>query len=222
MLFEHRYSGSSGVRQDDAATAMSFAPDTLRPPTFFRGRVAKQVEFREAISALHDVVTSDLRFVPKDRSDYMAWRERQSYIDLAQVARDQQRIATEITTLQGELAELTAKGEARRRAFYDQRAKYFKYLYDRDKELWFKLDPVITVHPDQVFFECFSKDESSYGRLAASYEVFEELGDRANGTTNIDYSEKLYGEFQKIRSYKTTTLEVDPTGFGGAPSLVEK
>ncbi|HEV7559491.1 MAG TPA: hypothetical protein VGO00_28640, partial [Kofleriaceae bacterium] len=80
-------------------------------------------------------------------------------------------------------------------------------------ELWFKLDPVITVHPDQVFFECFSRDESSYGRLAASYEVFDQLGDRANGTTNIDYSEKLYGEFQKIRSYKTTTLDVEPGGY---------
>ena len=64
-----------------------------------------------------------------------------------------------------------------------------------------------------MFFECFSKDESTYGRLAASYEVFEELGERANGTTNIDYSETLYGEFQKIRSYKTTTLDIDPSGF---------
>jgi len=219
MLFEHRYAGSSGVRQADAATAMSFAPDTLRAPTFFRGRVAKQLEFREAISALHDVVTSDLRFVPKDRTDYLAWRERQSYLDLAQITADQQRIAGEITTLQQELAALEAAGAARRRAFYEARAKYFKYLYDRDKELWFKLDPVITVHPDQVFFECFSKDESSYGRLAASYEVFEELGDRANGTTNIDYSEKLYGEFQKIRTYKTTTLEVDPSGFDVSTSM---
>ncbi len=46
-----------------------------------------------------------------------------------------------------------------------------------------------------------------------AYEVFEELGERANGTTNIDYSDKLYGEFQKIRSYKTTTLDIDPSGF---------
>jgi tetratricopeptide (TPR) repeat protein len=219
MLFEHRYTKFSGVRQDDAATAMSFAPDTLRPPTYFRGRIAKQIEFREAISALHDVVTSDLRFIPKDRSDYLAWRERQSYIDLAQITRDQQRIAGEIQTLQTELSELEARGTQRRRDFYDQRQKYFSYLYERDKELWFKLDPVITVHPDQVFFECFSKDESSYGRLAASYEVFEELGDRANGTTNIDYSEKLYGEFQKIRSYKTTTLDIDPSGFDVKTSM---
>jgi tetratricopeptide (TPR) repeat protein len=213
MLFEHRYAGSSGVTQGDAATAMSFAPDTLREPTFFKGNVTKQVEFREAISALHDVVTSDLRFIPKDRASYFAWREQQSYIDLAQVTAHQKQTSDEISRLQAELSELEARTAHRGAGFYAARQKYFNYLYERDKELWFKLDPVITVHPDQVFFECFSKDESSYGRLAASYEVFEELGDRACGTTNIDYSEKLYTEFQKIRSYKTTTLDVDPGGF---------
>ncbi len=221
MLFEHRYAGSSDVRQGDAATAMSFAPDTLREPTFFRGEVRKQLEFREAISALHDVVTSDLRFLPKDRTAYLAWRDQQSYIDLAELTVNQQRVSEEIAALQRELAALEARSSQRRGAFFAARQKYFNYLYHRDKELWFKLDPVITVHPDQVFFECFSRDESSYGRLAASYEVFEQLGDRACGTTNIDYSEKLYGEFQKIRSYKTTTLDVDPGGFNVQTSMEE-
>jgi tetratricopeptide (TPR) repeat protein len=221
MLFEHRYAGSSAVRQDENATGMSFAPDTLREPTYFRGKITRQVEFREAISALHDVVTSDLRFVPKDRTAYMQWREQQSYIDLAAITNRQAQLANEITSLTNELRTLEQASSSRRSGFYAARQKYFDYLYNRDRELWFKLDPVITVHPDQVFFECFSKDESSYGRLAASYNVFEELGDRANGTTNIDYSEKLYGEFQKIRSYKETTLDVDPGGFNVATSMEE-
>jgi len=219
MLFEHRYAGATAVRQDDAATAMSFKPDTLREPTYFRGTVAKQLEFREAISALHDVVTSDLRFVPKDRTAYMTWRAQQGYVDLADAMSNQAKLATEIKQLTEELSRLESASSHRRAPFYTARQKYFNYLYERDKELWFKLDPVITVHPDQVFFECFSRDESSYGRLAASYEVFDQLGDRANGTTNIDYSEKLYGEFQKIRSYKTTSLDVDPTGFTTHTSL---
>lgn len=219
MLFEHRYAGSSAVRQDDGATGMTFQPDTLREPTYFRGRIARQLEFREAISALHDVVTSDLRFIPKDRTAYLQWREQQSYIDLAAVTSRQAQVAAEITKAQEELARLEQAASQRRSGFYKARQKYFNYLYERDRELWFKLDPVITVHPDQVFFECFSRDESSYGRLAASYNVFEELGERANGTTNIDYSEKLYGEFQKIRSYKTTTLDIDPGGFNVTTSL---
>src|SRR5688572_29333508 len=221
MLFEHRYAGSSAVRQDQDATAMSFAPDTLREPTYFRGRISSQVEFREAISALHDVVISDLRFIPKDRTAYMQWREQQSYIDLAAVTSRQTQITNEIKTAQEELARLEHAASHRRSGFYKARQKYFDYLYNRDKELWFKLDPVITVHPDQVFFECFSRDESSYGRLSANYDVFAELGERACGTTNIDYSDKLYDEFQKIRSYKTTTLDVDPSGFDVKTSLEE-
>lgn len=219
MIFEHRYSGASNVRQDAGNTALAFAPDTLREPTYFRGSVARQLEFREAISALHDVVTSDLRFVPKDRTAYLQWREQQSYVDLAAVTQSQARIAAETTQLATELSRLEKSSYSRRQGFYQARQKYFDYLYNRDKELWFKLDPVITVHPDQVFFECFSRDESSYGRLAASYNVFDELGERACGTTNIDYSEKLYGEFQKIRSYKTTTLDIDPGGFNVQTSM---
>jgi len=75
------------------------------------------------------------------------------------------------------------------------------------------LDPVITVHPDEVFFECFSQDESSYGRLSAGFEVFDHIGEFACGTTNIDYSAALYDEFQKIRAYKTTKFEIDRSGF---------
>ncbi len=222
MIFEHRYAGATGVRQDADQTAMAFAPDTLREPTYFSGNITQQVEFREAISALHDVVTSDLRFVPKDRTEYFKWREQQSYIDLAEISASQRRISDDVKVAQEELSRLEQAASTRRSGFYKARQKYFEYLYQRDKEMWFKLDPVITVHPDQVFFECFSRDESSYGRLAANYEVFSELGERACGTTNIDYSDKLYGEFQKIRSYKTTSLDVDPGGFNVATSMEQQ
>ena len=71
------------------------------------------------------------------------------------------------------------------------------------------LDPVITVHPDEVFFECFSQDESTYGRSARAT-TSSRARRRACGTTNIDYSASLYDEFQKIRSYKATPLDDRP------------
>src|SRR5690606_9850228 len=79
-------------------------------------------------------------------------------------------------------------------------------------------DPVITIHPDEAFFECFSQDESTYGRLGAGYEVFKNVKEFACGTTNIDYSAELYDEFQKIRRYKTTQFQVDPSGFELQPT----
>ena len=73
MEFQHRYFGETAASTSASASQFTFAPDTLREPTFFVGEVADHLPFREAISALHHVVVSDLRFKPKDRTAYFAW-----------------------------------------------------------------------------------------------------------------------------------------------------
>ncbi len=213
MEFNYRYAGSTAVDSGARSTDMSFAPDTHREPTYFTGELHKQLEFREAISALHDVVVSDLRFKPKDKTAYKEWLATQEQVDWQQVAQNRSQVQAEITSTQRELNDLQTRFRNRMSSFYKARQKYFDYLYKKDRDAWFVLDPVITVHPDQVFFECFSQDESSYGRLGCNYEVFKNIGEFACGTTNIDYSDALYNEFQKIRRYKTTTFQIDPGGF---------
>lgn len=213
MLFNYAYRGNSAVTNSGAATAMSFVPDARRAPTFFRGELARKIEFREAISALHDVVVSDLRFKPKDRAAYKEWAAAREQTDWQAAARQSAELKAQIDLLQRELSELDRRRSSRWQPFYAARAAYFNYVYQKQRDLWFVLDPVITVHPDEVFFECFSEDESSYGRLGAGYEVFERVGDFGCGTTNIDYSAALYDEFQKIRTYKETRFEIDPAGF---------
>ncbi|MCB9703366.1 MAG: SWIM zinc finger family protein [Myxococcales bacterium] len=213
MEFNYRYHGATAVDSSARSTAMSFAPDTLREPTYFTGEIRKALEFREAISALHDVVVSDLRFKPKDRSEYMAWLAQQEQINWQTVASERGKAKAEIEALQRELNEINGRTARRMKGFYGARRTYFDYLYKKDRDAWFVLDPVITVHPDQVFFECFSEDESSYGCLSCAYDVFQKIGEFACGTTNIDYSAALYDEFQKIRRYKSTSLMVDPSGF---------
>ena len=206
MEFNYLYSGSSSVDNTASSTNVSFAPDTKREPTFFRGILHKSIEFREAISALHDVVISDLRWKPKDRTEYLAWREKQDEIDWAAVAAQRSDVAKKLEKVQAELKVLRA-GEAKRmKEFYIARHGYFAYLYKKFRDAWIVLDPVITVHPDEVFFECFSEDESSYGRLSASYNVFKSVDEFACGTTNVDYSAALYDEFQKIRTYKENQI----------------
>ena len=74
-------------------------------------------------------------------------------------------------------------------------------------------DPVITVSPDVLFFECFSADESSYGCLNVERDAFDAETDVALGTTNVDYSWRLYEHFQTIRSYRETRFAIDPLGF---------
>lgn len=215
MLFEHTYRGSSAVVSTADRTSMSFAPDVSREPTFFTGRLRQRIEFREAISALHDVVVSDLRFKPKDKTAYKEWAARQEQMDWQALASGRAEVAARIRELQDELHDLQSRSAHRMGPFNKARRDYQNYVFKTEKDFWRVLfDPVITVHPDEVFFECFSQDESSYGRLGAGYEVFEEVGEFACGTTNIDYSAALYDEFQKIRTYKETRFEIDPSGFG--------
>jgi hypothetical protein len=213
MEFNYAYSGNTGVMERANNTEMLFAPDLTRQPTYFIGELRQNIAFREAISALHDVVISDLRFKPKDKTAYKEWAAQQLEIDWQSVAAQREEVKQKIETLNAEIKSLRHRSYERLKPFYQARQKFYDYIYEVDRNIWFVLDPVITVHPDEVFFECFSMDESSYGRLGASYEVFKDIKDFACGTTNVDYSAALYDEFQKIRTYKTTELKVDPSGF---------
>jgi hypothetical protein len=213
MQFDYLYKGNSAVTSYADRTDMSFAPDVRREPTYFFGILEKSIEFREAISALHDVVISDLRYQPKDKTEYKQWAAEQEMIDWESVAAERQEVSRHIKELQSELNALNQLSHKRMKPFNEAMWKFRQYAWLKNLDVRFILDPVITVHPDEVFFECFSRDESSYGRLGASYEVFRDVGEFSCGTTNIDYSSKLYDEFQKIRTYKQTRFEIDPSGF---------
>lgn len=215
MLFNYRYSGQTEVFSNATSAGISFAPDTHREPTYFAGKLRKKIAFREAISALHDVVVSDLRFKPKDKTAYKEWAARQESLWLADAMGQYNAAAAEerIKSVREELNNTYKEKEKVMEPYYKARKAYFDYLYQKDRDAWFVLDPVISVHPDEIFFECFSQDESAYGKLSASYNVFKEVNEFKCGTTNIDYSAALYNEFQKIRDYKETTFNVDPVGF---------
>ena len=61
MQFNYKYSSNSGIKSNANQVGINFAPDTLRKPTFFVGELSKHLPFREAMSALHDIVIADLR-----------------------------------------------------------------------------------------------------------------------------------------------------------------
>jgi len=214
-LTSFQYNGSSGVKSTTSSSEVSFMPDLLRPPTFFNGEIGQNILFREAISALHKVVVNDQRYVPPDRSAYLEWRKKQNQIDLENVQKHFAKTQEELQYLLKERTQLQDEARSFFHGFEDaieeRRWENFKE-FRRIHWYWF-CDPVITVHPDELFFECFSFDESSYGKLSLDYEVFSKIDEFECGTTNIDYSHPLYDAFQKIRTYKKTNLVVDPSGF---------
>lgn len=75
------------------------------------------------------------------------------------------------------------------------------------------LDPVITVHPDQLFFEAFSTDESCYARLSCPLHAFEAEGPVSYGTTNIDFTFGLRSALEGMRTSQRTMFGVGAEGF---------
>lgn len=213
MQFDYKFKGDTSVSNNAQSTQMSFAPDVLREPTYFSGYLNKHIPFREAISALHDIVVSDFRFKPKDKSDYKEWAKQQEDLWLAEYMKGAAVVDQKLTAVRTELETIRKQKEEIIGPFNTAKRKYFDYLYRSNRDAWFVLDPVITIHPDELFFECFSQDESSYGKLGCNYNVFNKVNDFKCGTTNIDYSSALYDEFQKIREYKDTHFNIDPSGF---------
>ena len=213
MQFEKKYQGSSTVRQSVGATALSFAPDVLREPTYFVGSLGNHLGYREAMSALHAVVKSDLRFKREDKTDYKAWVAEQEQYWLAEHLADMPDLKDDIATARLKLDRMVKENRAVLKPFHEASWKFRMYMWTQDYDAKYILDPVITIHPDELFFECFSQDESTYGKLSLDYNQFKELDTFSCGTTNVDYSDALYTEFQKIRTYKNTELRVEPSGF---------
>jgi hypothetical protein len=215
------YRGHSKLVSTPAGLAVSLAPNLRRDRVAYEGVLRDPVHFREALGALHEVVVSDLRYKPRDKSAYQAYvaEQKKRETELRQSITKQARTA--IIDGMPELPEPFSPEFERRyrklRSFYwSTRLKYSDYLMVHDRELWRLLmpcDPVITVAPDCLFFECFSADESSYGCLTVDRGAFEREQNVALGTTNVDYSSRLYEHFQGMRSYRETRFLVDPAGF---------
>ena len=166
MKVEFKYAGSSAIASGLTTTEVAFATNQLREATYFRGKLGRPLLFREALAALYDVVVSDLKYRPRDRVEFRAWLEEQDRKFLASLATKGAGTKKRIEEIEARVAELDAARRARLAPFHKARLKYFEYVYEHQYELDYILDPVITVHPDEVAFEAFSRDESSYGRLA--------------------------------------------------------
>lgn len=193
--FDVAYGGSSELVTDDEGEArLALFGNLKRKPVSFSGRVRNPLRLREALAAMHTIVGSDYRYVPKDRTAYLAHRR---------------------------LRQQTAGMSA-----WQAQQEYFSWLARNDPMAFLILDPVVTVHPDRLLFEVFSKDEGTYANLAIDPDAFEPAGDPTYGTTNIDFGEGLFDSVQRMRSHRETTLAIGQRAVevrtDGDPPVVEK
>ena len=218
MKLDFAYHRRSSVERAASGLAIALAPNLRRDRVSFDGVLKDPLRFREAMSALHDVVISDLRYKPRDKSAYEAYQaaENQRLAVIRAGAAKGKRDELKARDLSDMPPSLESEFNAARRKYWLARMKYSTYLMTFDRELWRLLmpcDPVITVAPDSLFFECFSADESSYGCLSVARDSFVSESNVALGTTNIDYTWSLYEHFQTLRSYRQTRFTIDPQGF---------
>ncbi len=188
------YAGASQVTAEDGTTTVALFGNVHRGEVRGGGTIKDPLRFREALSALHDVVQSDFRYVPKDRTAYLAY-----------------------TRLKKQSAGLD---------LWEAQRAYVDWLERNDPLAFALLDPIVTVHPDEIFFEVFSKDEGSYAKLGIDPSALESSPDPVFGTTNIDFSDELFGGVQRMRSYRETRLAVASHAVTlatqGVPEVMEK
>ena len=207
------------MEKRDDALALMLSPNLSRAPVSFEAELAKPLRFREAVSALHEIVVGDLKWKPKDHTAYRAWLKKQAEEEslIRKAAYAEAKKDLEIQQGRSFPPTLDKEFEVWHRFYWKQRRAYADELRKNDPELFRRLtpcDPVITVAPDVVFFECFSADESSYGCLTVERDaMFKGASAVQTGTTNVDYSWALYDHFQTLRTYRATRFHVDPSGF---------
>ena len=214
-----RYLGRSALVREAGAAKVQLAPNLARERVAFDAELRDPIRFREAMSALHEVVVGDFRFKKRDKSAYLAWKQQKNTEEqaLRKVFYDQAK--RDEVAKRGKTAPppgLDDEFRKMHRLYWDARVRWANELSRNDPELFRHLvpcDPVISVAPDVVFFEGFAKDESSYGCVYVDRDAFAGHQDAELGTTNVDYSIALYEHFQTLRTYRSTRLGVDPKGF---------
>jgi len=199
------YRNRSSVISSPAGLAVALAGNLRRDRVSFDAELRHPLRFREAIGALHDVLIGDLRQPPRHRSSHKT--------SLAE--KKVRETAIHPGGSAEEFARLDALFRQKRREYWSARDEYSRHLRAHDPKLWRILlpsDPVVTVAPDVLFLEGFSADESSYACLTVDRNAFAGEGEVRLGTTNVDYSWTLHENFQLLRSYRPTRLQIDPGG----------
>jgi len=241
------YVSPSVCLQEGNQISLSLSPDLSRDEKVsFVGKLKHPLVFRDAMLVLRNIVISDMRIQKRNYNDFFAWLEEE--LDNRMIGHQtflkgyKKDLQNNMKTLEAEKFQVnqslmdvlkssqTLEHEIEKFGnwyVYDKlERKFWVYIKNLDPALWQVLDPVITVHPDQVSFEAFSLDESTYGCLSINKEGFKIVGTPQLGTTNIDFSTKLANEIERFRTYNDVELSINPEGLkvdsGVAPEHIEK
>lgn len=117
------------------------------------------------------------------------------------------------------LAYLTKQGKKATKEIWEAQKKFLEQQLGNEEQPRHVLEPVVTVSPDELSLEVFSRDESSYARLSLPSALFEGR-EAAHGTATLTLDEAFIARFERMRSWQPVQLEV--TNRGDAPAAQTK
>lgn len=121
------------------------------------------------------------------------------------------------------LAYLMKQGKRATAQIWEAQKAFLDASLQSDEQKDTVLDPVLTVDPDQVSLEVFSRDESAYARLALDNGLFDGR-EAAHGSTFLDVPADLLAKVDRLRTYVPLGVEAHvalPSRETRAPRSVE-
>ena len=247
MKIKYDYASPSQCLENESGKTLGLSADLSRQEKVsFSGKLKHPLVFRDAMLMLREIVISDTTPKKKERVEFFQWLEGEIERRIVTHEQYMPQVRDELKENMNKLVEEMKEKDNEIKSLVNLRAEikkeidensiwqdynkleknFWNFIKDRDYDLWFVLDPVITVHKDIVSFEAFSIDESTYGCLSVDMDEFELMQEPKLGTTNIDFSFKLAREIERFRTYNEVNLNVNPEGFtvdnGVMPDHVEK
>lgn len=220
-----RFTQSTAGGQADSSSVI-FGADQAQDPVFVDGVVLPSRAFARMMLCLGEVVRLREGRQQRDHSAYQQW-VRGEY--LKELPAEQAAFSGEVRQLLDErnrlsemvsqLAERTRNLLPEKDVFWQERQRFWRWLYTHNRQAWLVLDPIVSVQPDAIFFEAFSQDESVYARVRLPSECLATEAPIRAGTTNIDFSIALEREFARTRSYRPLRLTVGSDSVGVATDV---
>jgi hypothetical protein len=104
------------------------------------------------------------------------------------------------------LAYLMKQGKKATKAIWEAQKAFLEGAYGDAAPRPRGLDPWLTVDPDELSIELFSRDESAYARLAFSNDLFEARS-AAHGTASVDLTPSFVEQLERVRAYQPLELD---------------
>ena len=104
------------------------------------------------------------------------------------------------------LSYLTKQGKKANKEIWEAQKAFLEQQLGNEEKPQQVLEPVLTVSPDEMSLEVFSRDESSYARLSLPSALFENR-EAAHGSATLSVDEAFIARFERMRSWQPVALE---------------